>query len=218
MLKKKIIFLLFVFVVMGFVSGCEKKQTDVQNENQVINSQSDNKNNEEKSELVKEKDVVEQIFDLNFSDIKEWKTFREENFNFSFDYPANWEYLVKSLNTDWERIIFRSSIRNNELIIDIPAPSVGFEPWEIIETKVFKTNDINTDILIKHMKSKYGNDDMNIIFLLWQNGIKGDILENEFKFFESGSGMFILSRYASKNDAFYKSIMEKIAESFQFKK
>ncbi|MCK5415995.1 hypothetical protein KAI92_01040 [Candidatus Parcubacteria bacterium] len=151
------------------------------------------------------------------NNIDNWKIFKEQDVNFTFEYPEKWSYSIKKQELGHKHITFRSEIRENEMMIHIPMPAVGLEPFGSIEKKIYQTNDINTDLLLTYMKSADETYKKNMIILQWQTGINGSKLKDEFKEWDNSiMNLISIIGYDEEYDKYYRSIIEKIASSIKF--
>ncbi|MCK5510077.1 hypothetical protein KAI65_00840 [Candidatus Parcubacteria bacterium] len=214
MMNKKIMILILCLAVMVVVSGCwrkEKKQPIIVNNEQKIEEIEQEK--AEKIGTSTEKSSPTEAINNN---INNWQIFKEQNVNFTFEYPKKWTYSIKKYEFGTKRIIFSSEIRDNEIIVEMPIPAVGLETWEPIEKKIYQTNDANTDLLLTYMESRYEDKKLLFDILKWQEGIKGDELQKGFKEWDDESVWLYIVRYDEKYDKYYRSIIEKIANSIKF--
>ncbi|MCK5320532.1 hypothetical protein KAJ61_04035 [Candidatus Parcubacteria bacterium] len=92
MLKKKITILVLILAVVTVVSGCGKKQSKITTGNEIMNSQQDNKEQNQATIILEEENWknVRNIFFSTVYDSKNWNEYKSEKNNVILKYKKDW--------------------------------------------------------------------------------------------------------------------------------
>lgn len=131
-----------------------------------------------------------------------WKIYRDEKYGFEVKYPVNWNYkeeIPKPQNFGL-RVIFKKDDKDI-LTIHNPIPEIGYEAWELFNTKKIKIQDSERYLTKYFLKPLY-EEFNNVILIKW----------NEENWEKSGQIGF---NYKDSTDPNLK-ILDQILSTFKF--